>query len=262
MVAILRIGLALIVFGLLTPPMAAAQFIALKFDPLPEKFVPRWWHRLTLRCLGVRVHVTGAPSDQRPLLIASNHASWTDIMVIGAHADVRYIAKSDVARWPGWGTVARLNRTVFVDRERRGKTGEQASQVAERMASGDAMVLFPEGTTADNNFLLPFKTSLFGAAEMALEQSGVDTLYIQPVAVAYTRLNGVAMNRSERALTSWAGAEGLWPHVLRLLKARAVDAQLRFGQPIAYTAHSSRKAVARRVEAEVRSMFAGMVDKP
>ncbi|MGB3503225.1 MAG: lysophospholipid acyltransferase family protein [Mesorhizobium sp.] len=242
--------------------MAIIQLVALKAGIFSEKLIPRWWHRLTLFCLGIRVKVDGALVSDRPLLVASNHVSWTDIMVIGAYADVRFIAKSDVAGWPGWGTIARLNRTVFVERERKTRTGAQTDEIATRMAAGDAMVLFPEGTTADGNLLLPFKTSLFGAADAALAQGEAERIFIQPVAVAYVRKHGVVMSRGERVLVSWAGSEGLWPHLKRLLRAGSVDARLSFGPPIEYTRASRRKEVARAVEGEVKRLFEQMRDKP
>jgi 1-acyl-sn-glycerol-3-phosphate acyltransferase len=257
MIAGLRIACAFALFFAGTLPMALLQLIALRTGWLSEKTIPRLWHRLVLKCLGIRVKVSGALSDKRPLLVAANHVSWADIMLIGAHADVRYIAKADVAGWPGISKIATLNRTVFVERERRGKAGEQASEIAERLRSGDVLVLFPEGTTADGTFMLPFKTSLFGAAAPSRHDNS--SVWIQPVGLAYLRRQGSAMGREDRALTSWAGGEDLLPHILRLLRERAIDAELRFGEPIELKPGGDRKAVARQVEAASRDMFEDML---
>lgn len=257
MIARLRIICAFALFVAGTLPMAAAQFFVLRTGWFSEKTIPRLWHRLVLKCLGICVAVRGALAENRPLLVAANHVSWADIMVIGAHADVRYIAKSDVEGWPGINKIATLNRTVFVEREKRGKTGEQASEIAQRLAGGDVLVLFPEGTTADGTFMLPFKTSLFGAAAPSRHANG--SVWIQPVAVAYLRRHGSVMGRQDRALTSWAGSEDLLPHILRLLRERAIDAELRFGEPIELMPGGDRKRVAREVEAAVRTMFEDML---
>ncbi len=80
------------------------------------------------------------------------------------------------------GTLSRLQRTVYVERERKRKSGEQASELATRLAAGDAMVLFAEGSTADGNLLLPFKSTLFGAASSGDPQGAADNVLIQPVA--------------------------------------------------------------------------------
>ena len=86
-------------------------------------------------------------SSQRPLMVASNHISWTDIMVLGSHG--RREASSPSRIWPAGRLSAcssKLQRTVFIERERKRSSGDQASEIANRMARGDAMVLFAEGS--------------------------------------------------------------------------------------------------------------------
>lgn len=255
MIGRLRIGLALAAFCLLTPPLALIQWIAISTGSGLQRTIPRLWHRLILRCLGARAATSGALSAKRPLLVAANHVSWLDIMVLGFSADVRFIAKAEVAGWPGMGTIARLNRTVFVERERKTKTGEKVSEIATRLVGGDALVLFPEGTTGDGNVLLPFKSSLFGAAKLAIDEAGAETVYIQPAAVSYTRLHGMPLGRKRTIWASWVGDGSLAPHVGALLRERALDVDIRFGEPIAFTPGSSRKHIAGQVEMAVRSML-------
>src|SRR4030095_9702864 len=98
--------------------------------------VPQLWHRIVVRALGIRVTVHGTLAPERPLMLASNHISWTDILVVSSIAKVCFIAKSELGGWPIFGTLARLQRTVFVERERRRKSGEQASELAGRLAGG------------------------------------------------------------------------------------------------------------------------------
>ena len=262
MIGRMRIAMAFALVGLVTPFVALAQLLAMKTGWFSETIVPPLWHGAIVKALGLRIRVFGAPSEQRPLLIAANHISWADIMVIGSLFDVQFIAKSEMSGWPIMGFLAKLQRTVFVERERRRKSGEQASEIATRLKAGHAMILFPEGTTADGNFILPFKTSLFGAASMALDEHTVDRVYVQPLAIAYTRLHGVAMGRKHRALFSWAGGEGLWPSLIRFLSERAVDVELHFGTPVEFAASKNRKAVARQVEDEVRRLMSAAISYP
>ena len=77
--------------------------------------LPLWFHRFAMKVVGVKVTVIGAPSDERPLLIAANHASWLDIPVLGSVCRMSFVAKSEIAGWPVFGTLARLQRTIFVD---------------------------------------------------------------------------------------------------------------------------------------------------
>lgn len=253
-------GLPLIVFA--TILVAVFQPIALKTGLFHEKYVPRYWHRFTLKVLGIRLRVHGEMAPVRPLLLASNHTSWADIMAIGSVADIHFIAKADMIHWPVMGWLTTLQRTVFVERQRRGRSGKQANEIGERLAAGDPMVLFAEGTTSDGNLLMPFNSTLFGAAKMALAATPEGKVYIQPVAIAYTRLHGIPMGRRRRGHVAWIGDQDLLPHLAALLRLGAVDGELHFGKPVAFDAGSSRKEVARLVEEEVRAMFVDALHGP
>jgi 1-acyl-sn-glycerol-3-phosphate acyltransferase len=255
MIGWLRAAAAILVLILVTPPAMLAQWLAIRTRLFSDRMVPRLWHRLVIKLLGIRLQVRGRMHEARPLLLASNHVSWTDIMVMSAAAPVNFIAKSEIAKWPIGGTFARLQRSVFVERERRHMSGAQASEVAERLAAGDAIVLFAEGTTGDGNLLLPFKSTLFGAASLMVDSGRAESVTIQPTAVVYTRFHGMPMGRRERARITWIGDTPLLPHLMRLLKEGAVDVEVHFGEPVEYRKSASRKAVAQEVERRVKEMF-------
>ena len=255
MIGGLRAAVALTGIAVVTPPMMLAQWVAVRTGLFSDRLLPTVWHRIALKALGIRLHVVGDIVRDRPLLIASNHVSWTDIMVAGATAPVNFVAKSEVARWPLGGTLARLQRTIFVERERRRASGDQAGEVAERLVAGDTIVLFAEGTTGDGNLMLPFKTTLFGAASMTVEAGWAPSVVIQPMAIVYTRFHGMPMNRQGRMRASWIGDSSLVPHLMGLLKEGAVDVEVHFGAPVEYREGSSRKQVAQEVERRVRDLF-------
>ena len=99
------------------------------------------------------------------MLLVANHTSWLDIPVLSAVAPVSFVAKKEVGGWPFVSSLARLQRSVFVDRARRTAVGETAGEILARLAQGDTIVLFAEGTSSDGNRVLPFMTSLFAAAK-------------------------------------------------------------------------------------------------
>lgn len=249
---------ALLAVGLATPFLALAQLAAMGTGLFGETRAPRLWHRLIVRALGIRIHVEGRPAAARPLLIAANHVSWTDIMVLGASADVHFVARADLVGGPVMRWLASLQRTVPVERERRRTSPNQVRAVAERLAGGRPVVLFAEGTTGDGNRLLAFKSTLFAAASMALEQVAAEggAMQVQPVAIVYTHLAGMPIGRIQRARASWIGDTPLLPHVGRLFEAGPLDVELRFGEPVTFAAGHDRKALARLVEARVRAMVA------
>ncbi|TKT74869.1 lysophospholipid acyltransferase family protein [Aquamicrobium sp. LC103] len=262
MIGTLRLSAAVLVAALATPPLMLWQFFAVRTGLVDEHAVPRLWHGLVLRLLGLRVQVFGTLAPDRPLMLASNHVSWTDIMVLSSLADVHFIAKSEVAGWPVIGTLSRLQRTVFVERQARGKSGEQVGEIAERMTSGDPMVLFAEGTTSDGNTILPFKSTLFAAAVRAMETADAADIAVQPVAIAYTRLHGMPMGRRHRRHLSWIGDQELLPHLTWLLREGAVDVEVHFGEPLRFGDGASRKEIARGAEERVREMMAAALHDP
>lgn len=252
MIAAFRVVLVISAFLALTLSLLPVQMLALALGHSVMRRLPRWWHRAMCSIMGLKVHIHGEVSPERPLLLVSNHISWKDILVLGSCADVVFIAKAEVRTWPVFGWLARLQRSVFVERQERRKTGNQISEVAERLAAGEVVVLFAEGTTSDGNRVLPFNSSLFGAASAALPHAPQGVVHIQPVSIAYVRLHGVPMGRYHRPIAGWPGDVALGPHLLRVIRGGAIDVEVIFGDSIAFDAQSDRKKTARLVEARVR----------
>lgn len=255
MIAWMRLILSAILFALITVTLLPFQVLFVKAGWSLQKKIPVLFHRIMRRVLGIHIHVHGEITQNRPLLLAANHSSWADIVVLSALGEVSFIAKSQVANWPLFGLFAKLQRSVFVEREKRGKTGDQASEIATRLASGDVMVLFAEGTTSDGNRILPFKTSLFGAAQVAIRETGVETVTVQPVAIAYTKVHGLPMGRFHRPLVAWPGDVELGPSLIGMLKEGAYDVDVWFGEAVTINDKSDRKALARTMEKRVREMM-------
>lgn len=228
------------------------QWLALRLGLPLRRWIPLLFHRLALALMGVRVTVHGAPAKERPLLLVSNHASWLDISVLSTILPVMFIAKSEIAGWPLFGLFARLQRSVFVDRTKRHATGHVNRTIAERMAEGDPVVLFGEGTSSDGNRVLPFRSALLGALRETLADSGRG--YVQPVSIAYTRLHGLPMGRQHRSYAAWYGDIDLLPHLSRVLRAGAIDVTVSFGPPAEVEPDLDRKVLARSTEEAVRRM--------
>lgn len=242
----------LIVASLLVIPI---QLLALRLNWRLRRSLPRFWHKATLRALGIRVHVHGKLDQSRPLMIAANHASWKDILVLGSLSDVTFIAKTEVASWPLFGALAKLQKTIFIAREEKRRTGDQVSEIAGRMADGEIVVLFPEGTTSDGNRVLNVKSSLFGAAAAALPEDGEGGVHVQPVAIAYTRVQGMPMGRYHRPIAGWPGDTGLTESLLGVLRAGAIDVDVTFGESVKFSKGDSRKHLATQIEARLRAML-------
>jgi len=251
----LRMIYAAVVIALASILLMPFQLLALKFDWKLRRTLPRLWHKVACHALGIRVRIKGTLESRRPLMLCVNHASWMDIMVMSSVADVAFIAKIEVSDWPVFGNLAKLQKSVFIVREEKRNTGNQASEIAGRMADGEIIVLFPEGTTSDGNRLLEVKSSLFGAAAMAVPHSPNGSVFVQPVAIAYTGVHGIAMGRYHRPLAGWPGDVELMPHLLDVLRMGALDAEVSFGEPVDYRADSKRKDVSATIAQRIRAML-------
>ena len=262
MITRFRISLIIFLLVLWTLVLLPVQLLALRYDWRVRRTLPRYWHRVACYLLGIRIRVHGKLETRRPLMLASNHVSWKDIMVLGAVADVAYIAKSEVANWPVFGWLAKWQKTVFVEREQKRKTGEQVNEVADRLAGGEIIVLFPEGTTSDGNRLLDIKSSLFGAASAAVPSAPDGVVYVQPVTLAYTGIYGMPMGRYHRPIAAWPGDVQLVPHLMGVLKAEALEVDVDFGEVVEFRKDTNRKVAAATVVSRMRQMLRNRLRPP
>lgn len=259
--------LRLLVYGVLTFSLIPVQAIAvaLGLRSLSER-IPLFFHRTCLPVLGIRVEQHGAISTHRPTLFVCNHSSYLDITVLGAFIPGCFVAKAEVARWPLFGLLAKLQRTVFVDR-RRNSTHRQADEIAERLAAGDNLILFPEGTSNDGNRTLPFRSALLSVAEPGRNgNTPAAGLAIQPVSIAYTRLNGMPLGHGLRPLVAWYGDMVMADHLWQLLRLGKLTVVLTFHDPVTLEQFGSRKALTehcQRVVAQgVADALSGRIDGP
>jgi len=202
--------------------------------------LPRFYHRLCTRILGFRVTVHGTHLPERPVLFVCNHVSYLDITILGSVITGCFVAKSEVADWPGFGLLAKLQRTVFVER-RRSAVARHGDAIADRLKGGDNLILFAEGTSSDGIRVLPFKSGLLAAAECLV---GGGALNVQPVSIAYTRLNGMPLGRGLRPFLAWYGDMELLPHLWEVVALGRVTVVVEFHEPTSLAEAGSRKALA------------------
>jgi 1-acyl-sn-glycerol-3-phosphate acyltransferase len=221
-------------------------------------FLPRLFHRLGCVFLGLRVNVIGEPSHGRPTLLVSNHISWTDIVAIGSVADVTFVAKREVGKWPFVGMMANLQRTIYVDRTRRSDAGRTAQAMGQHMAGGNAVLLFAEGQSDIGTHVLPFRSALIGAAQHAMLEAGAEDVLIQPLTIAYTRLQGLPVSRNERSLIAWIKSKSVKQNIAEILSGPVKDVTVAFGTPLPLREGDDRKAVSKAAENQVRAMLVAL----
>jgi len=194
----------------------------------------RTYHAVLCRLIGLRVQVIGTPAADGPVLFISNHSSWLDILVLGGVLPAAFVAKAEVGNWPVIRTVARLGRTLFVSRSR-GSTVRETATMRERLAGGDSLILFPEGTSSDGARVLPFRSSFLAVADAARQ--------VQPVTVVYDRLGGLPCCRRDRPLFAWYGDMDIASHFWRIARRNGARVTVLLHDPFAPDAVADRKTL-------------------
>lgn len=244
----------LTVLALALAVMAPLQYVAVRAGWRLAGRLPVLFHRLFLRVFAIRVATIGSPPDPAvPTLVLANHVSWLDIPVMGSLAPLSFVAKSEIAGWPVVGHLSRLQRCIFLDRSRKAATAEVNAVMAGRLSSGDAILLFPEGTTGDGVRLLPFRSSLVGAARAALADPALAAIRLQPLAIAYVARGGLPVTRRELPAIAWYGDMDLGPHLSDFLRSGPLDVVAVWGEPIPFGPRTDRKRATAAAEAAVHA---------
>jgi len=251
----LRASVLLAAFLAVTLPLMLVQYGLVLLGSPRARTLPHVYHKLVCRVLGIRVHVSGSVDPGKPALLVSNHVSWLDIVALSTVAPVSFVAKSEVGTWPFVSLLAKLQRSVFVDRARRTLVKHKAGEIAERLAKGDNIVLFAEGTSSDGNRVLPFRSSLFSAACQASGNGAANAAVVHTVVVAYTHLHGLPILRHERPTVAWYGEMDMLSHVWNVLKSGPLDVTISISEPVPLASLSGRKELAAFSEARVRRDF-------
>ena len=145
----------------------------------------RWWARGLLRLLDIQVEVRG-PLPPPGVALVANHLSYLDVVVLGSLVDATFVAKADVARWPGLGPLAARVGTIFLDRTRKRDLLRVIPRVEARLRAGETVVFFPEGTSSAGRELLRFHPSLFEAPRRAGRATAAAALSTRPGAATRT----------------------------------------------------------------------------
>lgn len=256
--SVLRASLRLFAYLCWTLLLVPVQIAALAARSRLVVSLPLFYHRICLRIIGIQVIARGTQATHSPVLFVANHSSYLDITILGSLIPGSFVSKAEVAAWPLFGTLAKLQRTVFVDRAARRKVADQASEIMQRLTHGDNLILFPEGTSDNGVRVLPFKTALLSVAEQKV--SGAFPV-VQPVSITYTKLDGIPMGRAIRPFYAWYGDMAMFPHLWRVLGLGVATVEVEFHASVTMAEFASRKELAdycrRHISAGITAALAG-----
>jgi 1-acyl-sn-glycerol-3-phosphate acyltransferase len=191
--------------------------------------------RRVLRALKVDVSVSGHVPDSG--LLASNHLSYLDVLVLSSISAAVFVSKSEVRHWPVFGWLARRAGTLFIERAKRGDVARVNDEAERLLESGALLVVFPEGTSSDGREVLPFKSALL---EPIVGRR-------HPLAVAHLSYE-VDEGDAGEDVCYW-GDMTFGPHLLKLLTKGRVRAFVTF--TAVENSADCRKELARQLHSEV-----------
>jgi 1-acyl-sn-glycerol-3-phosphate acyltransferase len=202
----------------------------------------RRWALQLLGIVGVQLSVRGDPPGIEPRsgVVVANHVSWLDIFVIAAVSPSRFVSKSEVRDWPVAGYLATKAGTVYLERTRRRDAARVNREMAELLAAGERLAVFPEGTTTDGSELKHFHGSLLQPAA----ESGAPVF---PAAIRYLDAEG-----NVTPAPAYVGNESFMQSLGRILAARGLRVEVTFLAPIA-VAGRTRNDIAREAERVIAS---------
>jgi len=193
--------------------------------------------------LGIGFNTSGTLM-RTPGAVVANHSSWLDIFALNARKRIYFVSKSEVARWPGIGWLARATGTVFIARDAR-RARDQKATFEDRLHANHKLLFFPEGTSTDGLRVLPFKSTLFAAF---FTQPLRQEMWIQPASVIYRAPSG-----EDARFYGWWGNMALGPHLLKVLATRRQGCvTLIYHAPLKVSYFPDRKALAKACETAVR----------
>ncbi len=247
-VAVLKLALFFIVTILLVPIYLIAKFgqniKSNNFDFLIRSF----WSKFGLWLCNVRVEVHGTVVDFYDVYVC-NHVSWLDILTIQSLLNISFVAKSEVKRWPAFGFLAKIADTVFIDRRAMAAKTQQ-SDLRKALNFGKRLCLFPEGTSTDGSYVLPFKSSLFEVI-ISLEKTDNLTAVVQPISLVYFH------DESQSSIIfGWWGDMNLIKHIFGVVaNVKSGKVYVTFEEPIDAKKIGDRKKLALAAESAIRKRF-------
>ncbi|MCU1641141.1 MAG: 1-acylglycerol-3-phosphate O-acyltransferase [Nocardia sp.] len=252
--------------------------------PVAHLATPRRWRtalhmryaRTLLHCCGIRLRIvdnstsadTGehvdsteaqqhsndglpdAPAARQGRLMVAGHIGWTDIFALSAVEPMGFVARADMVDWPLVGDIARLVRVIPIERERLRALPGVVNHIAERLAAGERVGLFPEGTT--------WCGRARGRLRPALFQAAIDTgTPVQPIRLRYLDAHGQVST-----VPGFVGIDTMGDSVRRVLRSRGIVAEIVL-QPLELPG-TDRRELARRCERAIHGdavdrAFAGIV---
>ena len=244
----IRLALRLILWLVVTGLLVIAYYIGRAVDVIAPKLgasdsVVWLWSAFSTWTVGLTLEVVGTPMREAGARVG-NHASWVDIFVIRAAAQIYFVAKSEVKVWPLIGWLANQTKTLFIERKRSEAKAQEALFMG-RLDQGHRLCFFPEGTSSDGLRVLPFKSTLFN---VFMTPAMREVSWVQPITTIYQPAPHLPVN-----FYGWWGGMSFAGHMIQVF-ARSTKGRVKvvFHDPVRASEFTDRKALCRYCDEKVR----------
>ncbi|UGT57077.1 lysophospholipid acyltransferase family protein [Nocardia asteroides] len=209
----------------------------------------RRYARAALGCLGMRLRIV----DNRPpeqvsaagfadsgtaVMVVTGHIGWADVVALAAVQPCSFVARADMVEWPVLGKLAQLTKVIPIERARLRELPGVVGQVAGRLAEGNRIAVFPEGTT--------WCGRAYGSMRPAMFQAAIDTTTpVQPVRLRYLDRHGTPCT-----VPGFVGEDTFADSAERVLRSKGMVVEIVL-EPHEHPG-LDRRDLARRCEAAVR----------
>jgi 1-acyl-sn-glycerol-3-phosphate acyltransferase len=207
------------------------------------------WSRWLCSILGIRVLASGKPAG-RPYVVASNHVSYLDILVLGSLYPSQFVAKNEIRGWPLLGWISRAAGTLFVDRDSPRDAVRAIRAIRSLLAAGTPITLFPEGGTSRGEEVRPFLPSLLEPAASA----GV------PCFAASLTYETPNCERPPAETICWSDGSNFVKHFTGVMGLGRIEARVSFSRTPVQS--SDRKELAQRLWEDARGSFVPIRQAP
>lgn len=253
-------SLKLLAFTFICILVVPVQLTVLAFDKGENAYtIPCLWHRVVCKIFGLTMRVEGTPYTDTQTIYVCNHISYLDIPIIGSILKASFVAKKEVAGWPVFGFLSKLQQTAFISRDKEDAATEKHA-LSNMMKAGKSLIIFPEGTSTDGRTVLPFKSSLFSLAF----QNGTENLMVQPMTLRMEYVDKRDVDTQEdRDLYAWHNNMDLdlSVHLLRFSRCRGATISIIFHPPMRAADYEDRKKLAKTCHDHVSNGLGEQQDK-
>ncbi|MBN2145723.1 MAG: 1-acyl-sn-glycerol-3-phosphate acyltransferase [Candidatus Aureabacteria bacterium] len=218
-----------IVFFMITEAFIA---FALLFNPDKIKStqirIVSFYSKIALKILRIRLRIThdAAPFQENHssgVLIIANHLSYLDVLMLASVYPLVFVTSVDLKHDLFLGPLSLIGGSLFVDRKKGLGLKKSINETARLLETGYRIVIFPEATSTNGKVILPFKSALMKAAEIA-------EVPLIPVCISYTGIQLKNQVMIDTEPVCYYGNDSFFPHLYRILSFDSISAEIHFFQ--------------------------------